>query len=145
MRVYIKIDKKMSRCFLHRKSWFGMFSEWNVCQFVSHLNFEFDCLEKMISDLNKIILVMMLFYHIFLRHEHKCDSCKKRVKPAVSALNNSVKFSVQMCFRKISSVPEILFRKNPHNNRLIKLIPGVDSSTFYQILFCTKVLCIPFF
>jgi len=93
---------------------------------LKHLNFEFDCLEKMIFDLNKIILVMMLFYRIFLCHEHICDSCKNRVKPVVSVLNYSVKFSVQMCLRKISSVPEIIFRKNPHNNMLIKLIPGVN-------------------
>jgi hypothetical protein len=45
-----------------------MFSEWNDVQWTE--TFEFDCLEKMIFDLNKIILAMMLFYHIFLRPEH---------------------------------------------------------------------------
>jgi len=67
-RVCIKIDKKYAGVFLLRESWFGMFSEWNGVQWTE--TFEFDCLERMIFDLSKIILGMMSFYHICLRPEH---------------------------------------------------------------------------
>ena len=50
-------DKKNIWEFLQRKSWFGMFSEWNDGYWTETFGFEFDCFrKKKIFDLIKLFL-----------------------------------------------------------------------------------------